>query len=314
MTVKLITHDRVVHADDAFAAAMLRIVYGDVEVVRTREPAILKAEAGKPGVFFLDVGGRYDHAHRLYDHHQPAGAGWRQPAERRWPYATAGLVWKHYGYQVVQAMHSGLQPDEVFEVVDFVDETVIKFIDAVDCGVRLKSAGPSISGVIASFNTSWFEQDREVFPLVMDLAQVILGNVITRQVGVVAARTEVRNAPRVHAGRVLVLEKCMPWTSVVAEEFPDVLCAIYPVPDAGGASWQIRTAVNEDMSARMVLPRPWAGLDHGELAAISKVSDAIFCHRNGHLAGAGSQAGALQLAQRALDAALVVEPRLAQLA
>ena len=316
-TIKLITHDRVCHADETFASAILRIAFGQVTVLRTRDPEILQREAGAPDTFLLDVGGRYDPELRLFDHHQPEGAGFRpQPPGKEgggghrdghqqvmeWPYATAGLVWKFYGAQAVRKLHPTLDAEGVEEVVQYIDDTVLKYVDAVDCGVRLKSSGPSLSAIIASFNTTWFDREEDVFPLVMDLAQVLLTNFVKRYAGKVMARSKVRGSQSRLDGRVLVLEACIPWVTIVAEEMPEVLFVVYPVgnADQGTGQWQLRQAVQPDMTPRIKLPQSWGGLERHALARVCGEREAVFCHRSRHLAGALSLEGALNMADAAI--------------
>ncbi|MEX3984158.1 MYG1 family protein [Paraburkholderia sp. EG287A] len=301
--IKIFTHDRIFHADDAMAAAVLRMAFRNVEVIRTRDQSILRAEADQPDSFFVDVGGVYDPARRMFDHHQPSGAGFRNPEEREWPYASAGLVWKEYGGDAVRAVLSVLNDREVGEIVRYIDDVVIKSIDAVDCGVRLRSAGPSLSKLFSSFNPSWYEKEEpDAFPLVMDLAQVLLTNFIKRYAGKVMARDRVRGAQRIMGGQVIVLDTCLPWATVVGDEMPDVRVAVYPVQTDDGKilQWQVRVAVNADMTLRLRLPESWAGLDGSSLAEASGESTAVFCHRSRHLAGALTKAGAMHLAEAAL--------------
>lgn len=302
MTIKLITHDRVAHADDTFAAAILQIAFGQVVVQRTRDPEIIRAESGAPDTFMLDIGGRFDPERRLFDHHQPEGAGFRNQAMSEWPYATAGLVWKYYGAQAVRALHPTLDAADVDEIVRHIDDTVLKYIDAVDCGVRLKSSGPSLSALIASFNTAWYEREEDVFPLVLELARVILANFIKRYAGKVLAREKVRHSESRLNGQILVLEACIPWATVVAEEMPEVMFVVYPVGDVAGGfqQWQLRGAVNSDMTQRIKLPQRWGGLERNALARVCGEREAVFCHRSRHLAGALSLEGALYMAEAAI--------------
>jgi uncharacterized UPF0160 family protein len=304
--VKVITHDRIAHADDVTAAAILRMAFGNVEVVRTRDPAILRAEAGREGTFFVDVGGQYDPQRRLFDHHQPAGAGMRDAAAGEWPYASAGLVWKEYGEQAVRAVLKSLNVSAddagVTEIAQYIDDAVLRYIDAVDCGVRVRTAGVSLSALIASFNTTWFEKEAETFPLVMELAQVVLTNFIKKFAGKVIARDAVREAPRLLGGQVLLLETSMPWATVVAEEMPDVMMVLYPVNAGHADQWQLRVAQNVDITNRMRFPEAWAGLESSMLDAASGLSDTVFCHRSRHLAGAATKPAALAMAEVALHA------------
>lgn len=301
--IKLITHDRVAHADDAIAAAILRIVFGeeDVKVLRTRNPGILRDEAGQPNVFLLDIGGQYDPARRLFDHHQPEGAGYRDELNKEWPYATAGLVWLHYGADAVRKLHPTLSAADVADVTAYIDEAVMRHIDAVDCGVWQKHAGPSLSSILASFNPPWFQEEHDPFELMMDLSQVILCNFINRFAGKLLARDTVRNAQHVCNGKILLLEKCIPWVNIVADEFPEVFFAVYPV-SAGEheTQWQLRCAVDTSMRPRIQLPADWGGLEREMLSLVNGVPGAVFCHRSRHLAGAMTKEAALAMAERAL--------------
>lgn len=305
MAIKLITHDRIVHADDTFAAAILRIAHGEAVIQRTRDPAVLQSAAGAPDTFLLDVGGQFDPARRLFDHHQPDGAGFRNPAQSEWPYATAGLVWKYYGAQAVRNLHPSLDEQGVAEIVQHIDDTMLKYIDAIDCGVRLKHSGPSLSAIIGSFNNTWFEREDDVFPLVLQLAEVILSNFVKRYAGKVFAREKVRQSEQRSDGRILVLDTCLPWVTVVAEEMPDVKFVVYPVPESDtskSTQWQLRAAVNSDrdMTPRIKLPQRWGGLERHSLSRVCGEREAVFCHRSLHLAGAQSLDAALYMADSAI--------------
>jgi len=52
---------------------------------------------------------------------------------------------------------------------------------------------------------------------------------------------------------------------------------------------------------RKNFPKPWAGLRDEELANVSGVRDAVFCHRGLFLAVAQSKEGAVKLAQIAVE-------------
>lgn len=315
----IVTHDRVFHADEIIATAVLRIVFPDAKIIRTREPAQLHALAGKPDTYLLDVGGQFNSEKGLYDHHQPQGAGYRNEAAKEWPYATAGLVWRDFGSRAVGVLHPDLAPASRDEIVSYLDDALIRYLDAVDCGVRLKTAGPTLSALIASFNTTWYEKEEgDSFQLVLHLAQVILTNFIRRYAGKIMGRDKVREARPELDGSVLVLDTCLPWSGVVAEEMPEVLFVAYPVMDerqsAYSVQWQLRAAVNTDSTLRMYLPQTWAGRDGGELVAVSGVQDAIFCHRSRHLAGAHSKQGILTMAEKAIETHLRLQKELSQAA
>jgi uncharacterized UPF0160 family protein len=135
----------------------------------------------------------------------------------------------------------------------------------------------------------------------MALVRRALDRFVLRAIGQALAADTVRSAERLLAGRVLLLrDGGMPWTRVVVDEMPEVLLVIYP--ESGREQHQIRTvpAAAGSFASRMDLPAEWAGLRDEQLAAVTGVADAVFCHRNLFIAGARGLAGALRLAELAL--------------
>lgn len=304
----IVTHTAPHQADEVAAIVALRIINPGVKIVRTRDSYVMHNLAQTENAFLLDIGGDYDPDRRMFDHHQHAGAGYRYPTTKEWPYATAGLIWKHYGAQVVRTLHPDLSDMDCIEVAEYIDVYLIRYLDAIDCGVRVKSGGPSLSAVIASFNPAWFEKDEvDSFPLILDLAQVVLTNFIRRYAGKILARDRVRKSNFALDGKVLVLDQCLPWSEVVAEEMPNVLLVAYPVPTSqpGLPQWQIKTAVNSNNTPRMYLPQTWGGYEGPSLASITGIEDVVFCHRSRHLAGTTSKESALELAKVAIEAHLI---------
>ncbi len=297
--ITLYTHSGPAHADEAFAVAALTILYPNARLERTRDLQKIYAAMGDPNAFFLDIGGSYNPAYNQFDHHQPEGAGFRDKAQV-WPYATAGLVWKTYGTNVVRRLHPELSKRQTREVAWRVDASVLRYIDAVDCGIAMPTAGPSLSAVIASFNTAWPKQEdgEEKFPYMRLLCQALLENFIDRFSGKVLARAPVRAGTRAFDGRVLILEDGMPWGEIVTLEMPDVLLVVSPTN--GSNHWHIRCVEERHRHMRTKLPPAWGGLEYRELSAIAG-QGAIFCHRALHLAGAESKEAALVMAGNALQ-------------
>src|SRR5206468_10782336 len=98
-----------------------------------------------------DVGGRDDPEAGDFDHHQRGGAGERPNGIR---YASFGLVWRHYGPQLLGTA----------EVAEAMDERIVQGVDANDTGQTIVQslhgdARPfSVSAVIAAFNPKWDEE------------------------------------------------------------------------------------------------------------------------------------------------------------
>jgi uncharacterized UPF0160 family protein len=67
----------------------------------------------------------------------------------------------------------------------------------------------------------------------------------------------------------------------------------------------------ESFEARADLPAPWAGLRDADLAAVTGVPDAGFCHNGRFIAAAKSYDGIRTMARLALEAVAKDEPRTA---
>src|SRR3989338_6571389 len=129
-------------------------------------------------------------------------------------------------------------------------------------------------------------------------------NILTREIGRARDITEAqkiiftiyRNAEN---KKIIVLDKKYPWEELM-QNYPEPIFVVYPRIDN---SWGVEGVAASKFSVekRKKFPDTWAGLRNGELQEISKVPDALFCHRGLFMAVAKSKEGAVKLAQIALE-------------
>jgi uncharacterized UPF0160 family protein len=102
--------------------------------------------------------------------------------------------------------------------------------------------------------------------------------------------------------RMLILDRHYPKDDFLFTH-PDVLFVIFP-NDTGEPSWIVRTVAAKEgaFESRKDLPESWAGLRDADLAKVTGVPDAVFCHRARFLAVAKTREGAIKLAELALTA------------
>ncbi len=93
----LVTHSGGFHADELLSTVILSRLYPDADIVRSRAPEWITPA---PDRVIYDVGGVYDAASQIFDHHQ-RGAPMRESGE---PFSSFGLVWKHYGRDYLAAL------------------------------------------------------------------------------------------------------------------------------------------------------------------------------------------------------------------
>ena len=288
------THDGTFHADEAFAVAALRLAHGPVETVRTRAPERLAACD-----FRVDVGLRDDPASGDFDHHQKGGAGERPNGIR---YASFGLVWREVGERVCGDA----------AVAARVDEVLVQGVDAHDTGQTLTRSlvdgvqPMTLSGMIAAMNPRWDEdttpgdEDRR-FAEAVDLAVGILGREVAGAAAQARASRLVGDAiVRASDPRLIELDLALPWRDAVVATAPEALFVIYPK----SSGWGLQAVPRElgSFANRLDLPAAWAGRSGAELAELTGVPDAVFCHTGRFIAVAESREGIAALARQALDA------------
>jgi len=290
--VRVATHPGNFHADDVFAVAVLALAHGPLDVVRTRDEVVLVQCDVR-----VDVGGRSDPVSGDFDHHQTGGAGERRNGIR---YASFGLVWRHHG--------EALAGDP--GAATAIDERLVQGVDANDTGQTIvqslvEDVRPmSISGVIAAMNAAWDEEDApraedQRFEGAVSLATQVLERELSGAAAVRRARGIVESAiARAADPRIVELDRNMPWREPVVTLAPEALYVMYPKSDGWGL--QAVPAALGAFGNRRDLPAEWAGRTGAELAEVTGVPDAIFCHAARFYASAGSREGILALAERAV--------------
>lgn len=309
----IVTHNGKFHADDAWAVAVLHILFPDAEIVRTREPAIIEAAD-----FVVDVGGIWDPARGRFDHHQKGFDGARASGV---PYASAGLVWREYGARCVAhlaATHTGHQLDEdtAQQMAYAIDGDIVQYLDLSDVGAAKNAPGGyGMSAVVSGFNPNWLDEQRlgygaeaEAYRLAqfhkaMEFLTEVIINSVKYRVGAILALAQVRQSETLENGRLLFLKNAaLPWSSVVRKEMPKVLFVLSHSLSEDRYMLHTVPATTDTFDARADLPESWAGLRDADLAAVTGVPDAKFCHNGRFIAAAKSYEGAYAMAKQALQA------------
>lgn len=294
---KLVTHNGKFHADDIFACAILELALDkqgfNTTLTRTRDKEIIR-EAD----IAFDVGGVYDHELGRYDHHQKGGAG---EHENGIPFASAGLVWKHYGDILTESP----------ELTSLISHKLIEPIDADDNGVQLyecvrNDIGPrTMQSIFYTFRPTWKEGTTDaVYDKCFKEMVALAKKLILREIEVCKHVCPVKDMIREvyesqEDARILILTEEYPWEPFI-EDYEDIIYVVYP----RNGMWRVG-GVNTSKGSytlKKQLPASWAGLRDGALQDVTGVADAVFCHNARFLAVAQSFEGAQKLAQIALEA------------
>ncbi|MFA6397375.1 MAG: MYG1 family protein [Candidatus Paceibacterota bacterium] len=299
--IKIITHNGSFHADEIFTCATLSIFFEqegkEFDILRTRDETAIKSGFNNQDIFLVDVGWINNPDKNLFDHHQIEGAGERQNGI---PFASFGLVWKKFGERVCGSK----------EISDELDKKLVQSIDAFDSGIKLSEDikkdvhSYDLGNLIDAFLPSW-KEDRNIqdgtFLKIVEVAKILIQREISKTKDNFEGEKFVEEIYKnTEDKRIIVLDKGYPRDPVLSKH-KEPLFVVFP-KDADN-KWQILTIRDDSNSFvnRKDLPKSWGGLTGEELAQVSGVPDALFCHKNLFIATANSKEGAIKLAQIALE-------------
>lgn len=330
--IRVGTHNGVMHADEVFCIATLKLINPNITVIRTRDPEILKSLE-----FRVDVGEKYDPDTGDFDHHQ-GGFDVRHPSPNPNKFevgpkkAGFGLVWEHYGRQAIRAVLAEVFGTFDDDGVDLAHETITKSIvapiDAHDNGENrtyyLNTGAyriPSASSYIQSLNPTYAEtlhgmtSEESMFNVGVNYAQNYLRREIIRGYSIHLGKgrilEQVKELPE-HG--VLILDTYIPWSPIFsrhAEETKHVKMVVFP--SSADDSWMFQSpyfnyrvdsamysSTMPDGSRRRLrhpTPEHLYGKNGKELQEITGVADAIFILHNGFIGAAQSKEGAVALCE-----------------
>lgn len=285
----IITHSGGFHPDELFAIATLKLYFKNekFKIVRTRDEEKIKS-----GDIVVDVGGTYNSKKMRFDHHQTGGAGARENAI---PYASFGIVWNVFGKKLCGSE----------KVAEYVDRKIVAPIDADDNGlytyeVKKENIRPyTIFDYVdmLSHTASDNKEMDKVFQKALKFAEETLEMVISKgKKKVELEKKALVIYKKSKDKRIMILNKYEPFDFGI---FTEPLLTVYK--DLNG-NWTAKSVFddNDIMKKRILFPEKWAGKRDEEMAKVSEVEDAIFCHNGRHLMVAKSKEGLLKLVNLAL--------------
>ena len=288
--MKIVTHNGHFHGDEVFAVATLLLKYPDAEVIRSRDPNVIAQ-----GDIVLDVGHIYDFNLMRFDHHQSQGAGERTNGI---PYASSGLIWKHFGEEIAGGKEEAQLIDDVIMTPLDAEDNAKVFSTAIVAGLKEYSLGDFVESFARGTNT--LQSSEEAF----FKALVPCRELLKREIDIARQRVldwnKVRDIyEKSEDKHIIVLNTYLSWGRALIET--EALFVIYPRTDG---SWGVQGVLKEPNTfmRKKLFPVSWAGLDGEDLVKKTGVLDATFCHRSRHLAGAKTKESAIALAEIALNA------------
>lgn len=302
------THPGEFHADEVLGIATLRLALLDripadkeapqIEIIRSRNPQDLAICD-----YLVDVGLEYNHTERKFDHHQPEGAGQR---DNDIPYASFGLVWKHFG-----ALVCGDRGDHKLEYADFIDRHFVQIIDAYDNGIELfhtsdtKNLSDILPGQdIVNCNSLPNKTESEKFERALAVAEFMIESRIANAITVCDTRPHILKAleEQKNPDVVVLPVEGISWQTELPEFSREALFVVQP--DANGSDrWVVRSMPEapNSVTRRALFPEGWRSGDPSEITDATGVDNVAFIHQGGFFAATNDRESAEQLAKQAAE-------------
>jgi uncharacterized UPF0160 family protein len=269
-------HSGIFHADDVAVAALLRLQFPDVLIIRNNNPDVKAADVQH---IIADVGRQHDGV-ALFDHHQLRPIKdeevfqsdgcilLKKGTPKEEVRAAVGLLWDAYGKKDEFPTLSGL----------------IHSIDLHDTGVVWTPAWTTVRDFYPTWDSD--ENPDEAFLKAVEWLTPALVNAIQKDLAAAKAADWLAENATVLNDAILVMDKFVPWQSYAKEH--GLKMVVFPGRDPGSYNLQVADPAWK-------LPKEW--LD-------SKPTGVTFVTNWLSMAACSSKEDALRLATECVNAAL----------
>ncbi|BES93277.1 chromosome 12 open reading frame 10 [Nesidiocoris tenuis] len=310
------THDGTFHCDEVLGCAMLRILFPDAQIRRSRKNEVLDACD-----IVIDVGGVYDLTTYRFDHHQKGfevTAGSLLPG-KPWnvKLSSAGLVFCHFGKDIIRCIVDLPDEKNLDRVFDQVYANFIQEVDGIDNGVPMccptttYSISTNLSSRVSHLNKSWNQKEFDEEKAFNQAMQLTSEEFIDRVKyyseswlpALCIVQSAIDNRFTVDpSGEIIELSQFCPWKAhyfKLEEELklsPTVKFVVFFGEDG---SWRVQSVSLDEKSfiLRIPLHKAWQGLRGKDIG----VEGAIFVHGTGFIGGNETREGAISMARKSLS-------------
>eukprot|EP01026_Neomeris_dumetosa_P050406 TRINITY_DN441_c0_g1_i3.p3 TRINITY_DN441_c0_g1~~TRINITY_DN441_c0_g1_i3.p3 ORF type:complete len:332 (-),score=58.44 TRINITY_DN441_c0_g1_i3:288-1283(-) len=321
--VSIGTHSGTFHCDEALGCWLLKNTnqFKQAEIVRSRDPSVLNEMD-----VVVDVGGTYSPGELRFDHHQ---AGFNENFGNGYvtKLSSAGLVYKHFGREVLQNLLNIPDNDGDLETMYItMYKNFIEAVDAIDNGIEAYEGGvgplyldrTNLASRVGRLNPHWLEEQTpellyERFLQAVELTGQEFKIIAEGYYNVwlparkyvkefIESRMEIDSS-----GQIMKLGKFVPWKDHLFELEKEmglegqIKYCVYE--DDRENKWRVQAVAVEPGSfqSRLPLPEAWRGKRDDELSQLLNLDGCVFVHSSGFIGGHLSYDGVLEMARRSLQ-------------
>lgn len=301
-TINLLTHSGSFHPDDIFSTALLNTYFKNKEPkTKLKYKRSIKKEDIEKADIVYDIGLIHNPKKLRFDHHQndeklirPNGI----------PYAAFGLVFKHFGPELISIISKNKNKKIVQEIFDTIEKKLVFHVDSIDNGQSTYTQ--NFKGVDVFTVDNYYimcrvtvdsdnpkAMDKKFFELVK-YSEPIIENVIAYAIEMQKEKAfAVKAYNKAKDKRVIVCDR---YYNFNFNKFPEPLVLVYPDLRGGWSAKNVQKS-EELYDARFYFPESWRGLVGEELEKVCGIKGAKFCHKSGFLCVNETKEGLLEMVE-----------------
>lgn len=280
---KFVTHAGNFHADDVFSTVFMSRYFGNITVIRLKD-----YEDNDLSKIAYDIGrGKFDHHQAGYDKKHSNGIH----------YCGFGLLWQEYGLDYLKKLNVS-NFEDVFKVFDYLLVTNIDAFDNGEADIDKDYNIYTIPSLIEMFRPRMDtnEDEDECFLKACRFAEFLFDRILEEAIIKVKVINKVRNLSNSIRNKILVLDEFIPYEYAIFYLNLDVDFVVYPSNRGGWAARSVSTHY-KGFIKRVPFMSDWAGLRDEELAKVSGIKTAKFCHNKLFLFTSDTREDALKAAE-----------------
>ncbi|KAF7683658.1 UPF0160 protein [Astathelohania contejeani] len=305
--MKLITHDEKFHLDEVLSSVILKRIYPDAKITRSRNNEIINS-----GDIVYDVGGIFDPTKKRFDHHQPTFHETYSP-KYNIKLSSSGLIYKYFTDEFFKTYGVESTHEHYKELVEEVYETYFLSADAHDNGYQITGdiVPRTLAAMVGNFNSNqkFSKEQDEAFYRAMEFVEKDLNMYMSEKINNwLPSINHLDAIVKKSEGPILIDDSSFHFDSIdlilkvekkYGKDIKYVITEhrnnykIYAVPK--------RARYFEN---KVPLKKEWGGLRDEELEKVSGIKGAKFVHASGFIGICTNLKGALEMCKKSMESNL----------
>lgn len=301
--MKLVTHNGKFHQDDVTAAVILKKIYPDATLVRTRNEEEIRS-----GCVVFDVGRVFDPALNRFDHHQ---RGFNETFSQDCiiKLSSAGLIFKYFTKEFIKTYNFDVDSPIFGFIANRIYQDFFLGIDGVDNGYDIgdRYKVRRVCDLVDSFNLSIDEEDVQYkrFVECMEVVRIDLDNFINYKLfGWLPKYEAADEVIRKSSGNILITDEHISRGMVLELEKKHGKNIMFVVVNRPKDIRAYAIPVSKSsFESKIPFKESWRGLTGSELRRVSGIKSAVFVHATGFLGCCEVLEDTLEMCYKAIEGA-----------